>query len=274
MQLPAGVGQERRRVLDEQRVTIRVDAGVADVRLARGEKLNALDRAMFEGIIAAVAELEATPGLRAVVLSGEGRAFCAGLDMASMASAGGPAFELVERTHGIANAYQHVAWGWRTLGVPVIAAVHGVAFGGGLQIASGADVRIAAPGTRLSVMEMKWGIVPDMAGFALWRGNVRDDVLRELAYTAREFSAEEGASLGFVTRIAEDPHAEAMKLARAIAGRNPQAIRASKRLANLEGDAAAILAAESAEQAKLLRTPTQIEAVMANMQKRAPAFRD
>jgi enoyl-CoA hydratase/carnithine racemase len=257
----------------EQRVAIEITEGVADVRLARPDKLNALDPAMFAAIIEAVGRLGEMPGLRAVVLSGEGRAFSAGLDMASMAS-GGSGTDLAARTHGIANDFQQVAWGWRTLPVPVIAAVHGIAFGGGLQIASGADVRIAAPGTRLSAMEMKWGIVPDMAGFALWRGTVREDVLRELVYTAREFDAGEAQALGFVTRIAEDPHAEALALARAIAARNPHAIRAAKRLANLEGDAAATLAAESAEQAALLRTPNQIEAVMANMQKRAPVFGD
>jgi enoyl-CoA hydratase/carnithine racemase len=123
-------------------------------------------------------------------------------------------------------------------------------------------------------MEMKWGIVPDMAGYALWRGNVRDDALRELAYTAREFDAEEAQALGFVTRIAEDPHAEALALARTIAGRNPEAIRAAKRLASLEADAGDTLLAESREQAALLRTPNQIEAVMANMQKRPPVFKD
>jgi len=257
----------------EERVTIQISEGVADVRLARPDKLNALDPAMFAGIIAAIARLEQEAGLRAVVLSGEGRGFCAGLDMASMASAGSGT-DLMARTRGLANDFQAVAWGWRTLPVPVIAAVHGVAFGGGLQIASGADIRIAAPGTRLSVMEMKWGIVPDMAGYALWRGNVRDDALRELAYTAREFDAEEGQRLGFVTNIAHDPHTEALALARAIAGRNPHAIRAAKRLANLEASAGETLLAESREQAALLRTPNQIEAVMANMQKRPPAFSD
>ena len=259
--------------MTEQRVTIHVEAHVAQVRLARPDKLNALDPAMFAALIDAIAQLEAMPGLRAVVLSGEGRGFCAGLDMASMASAGS-GVDLAARTHGLANDFQQVAWGWRTLPVPVIAVMHGVAFGGGLQIASGADVRIAAPDARLSVMEMKWGIVPDMAGFALWRGNVRDDALRELVYTAREFGAEEAQTLGFVTRVAGDPHAEAMALAQAIAGRSPQAVRAAKRLANLEADAAGILLAESAEQAALLRAPNQIEAVMANMQKRAPSFAD
>lgn len=257
----------------EQRVSIAIEDHVADVRLTRPDKLNALDPAMFAALIDAIAQLEATSGLRAVVLSGEGRGFCAGLDMASMASAGS-GVDLAARTHGLANDFQQVAWGWRTLPVPVIAAVHGVAFGGGLQIASGPDIRIAAPDARFSAMEMKWGIVPDMAGYALWRGNVRDDALRELVYTAREFDAGEALALGFVTRIAADPHAEAMALARAIAGRNPDAVRAAKRLANLEGDASAVLLAESREQAALLRSPNQMEAVMANMQKRAPAFTD
>jgi enoyl-CoA hydratase/carnithine racemase len=256
-----------------ERVTWTIEDGVADVRLNRPDKMNALDPAMIEGLLAAIDTLGQTAGLRAVVLSGEGRAFCAGLDMASMANVGS-GVDIAARTHGLANSYQQVAWGWRTLPVPVIAAVHGVTFGGGLQIASGADVRIAAPDTRLSVMELKWGIVPDMAGFVLWRGTVRDDVLRELTYTARAFDAAEAQGFGFVTRLADDPHAEALALAHAIAGRNPDAIRAAKRLANHEADAAAVLLAESVEQAGLLRTPNQIEAVMANLQKRSPQFRD
>lgn len=261
--------------MGEQRVSITVDAGVADVRLARPDKMNALDPAMFAGIADAIDQLAATPGLRAVVLSGEGRAFCAGLDMASMASIGSGT-DLAARSHGDANLFQQVAWGWRTLPVPVIAAVHGVAFGGGFQIMSGADIRIAAPATRFSIMEMRWGIVPDMAGFALWRGLVRDDVLRELAYTAREFDSDEAAAFGFVSRIADDPHAVALDLAHAIANRNPHAIRATKRLANAAADAdsGAILRAESEEQTALMRSPNQMEAVMANMQKRAPVFTD
>ncbi len=261
--------------MTEQRVSIEFAGGVADVRLARPDKMNALDAAMFAGIADAIERLNAMAGLRAVVLSGEGRAFCAGLDMASMAG-GSAGLELDARSHGDANLFQQVAWGWRTLPVPVIAAAHGIAFGGGFQILSGADIRIMAPGTRCSIMEMKWGIVPDMAGFALWRTLVRDDVLRELTYTAREFLAEEALALSFVTRLSDDPHAAAMALAYQIAGRNPHAIRAAKRLANLaaDADAPAILAAESAEQAHLLRSPNQIEAVMANMQKRTPSFAD
>ncbi|MHA6721982.1 crotonase/enoyl-CoA hydratase family protein [Sphingomonas sp. RS2018] len=258
-----------------ERVTISIAGGVADVRLSRPDKMNALDPAMFDAIVAAIARLADESGLRCVVLSGEGRAFCAGLDMASMAG-GGSGIDLATRAYGAANMVQQVAWGWRTLPVPVIGAAWGVAFGGGLQILSGADVRIARADTRLSVMEMKWGIVPDMAGFALWRGDVRDDVLRELTYTAREFSGAEAQGFGFITRLDDDPHAAAMALAKQIAARNPAAIRAAKRLANLtaDADAATILAAESAEQGALLRSPNQIEAVMATMAKRAPNFVD
>lgn len=260
---------------DAPRVTIAINAGIADVRLNRASKMNALDPAMFAALTNAIDRLADDRTVRVVVLSGEGAAFCAGLDMASMASAGA-GVDLTARTHGLANDFQQIAWGWRTLGVPVIAAVHGIAFGGGLQVMSGADITLVHPDTRLSVMEIKWGIVPDMAGFALWRGRVRDDALRELAYTAREFSGAEAVALGFAVRTATDPHAEAMALARAISARNPHAIRAIKRLANdaIEADAADILMEESVEQAALLRSPNQMEAVMANMQKRAAVFTD
>ena len=260
----------------DQRVTISIESGVADVRLNRPDKLNALDPAMFEGIESALSTLRDTKGLRAVVLSGEGRAFCAGLDMASMTSGGASAGKnLADRTHGIANIFQHVAWGWRELPVPVIAAVNGIAFGGGFQIMSGADIRIVHPAARLSIMEMKWGLVPDMAGVALWRTLVRDDVLRELTYTNREFAGEEALRYGFATRLADDPHTEAMALAREIAGKNPDAVRGAKRLYNsYTHDGEALLMAESIEQAAVIRTPNQIEAVMANIQKRAPAFQD
>lgn len=255
------------------RVTISTVDGIADVRLARGDKMNAIDPAMFDALIDAIDTLRTSP-VRCVVLSGEGRAFCAGLDMASMA-AGAAGIDLTTRAHGIANRVQQVAWGWRTLPMPVIAAVHGIAFGGGMQIMAGADVRIAAPDTRFAIMEAKWGLVADMAGFALWR-DVRGDVLRELAFSARECTAEEALRAGFVTRLADDPHGAAMVLARAIAARSPDAVRAAKRMANLadEADAAAILSAESAEQQALLGTANQVEAVRAAMERRAPDFRD
>ncbi|WP_085808963.1 crotonase/enoyl-CoA hydratase family protein [Sphingomonas sp. TZW2008] len=259
----------------DERVTVTVENGIADVRLIRTDKMNALDPAMFAGINGAIEKLAAMKDVRVAVLSGDGRAFCAGLDMASMAG-GGSGNDLGARSHGVANTAQNVAWGWRALPMPVIAAVHGVALGGGFQIMSGACVRIAHPATRMSIRETYWGLVPDMAGLALWRTLVRDDVLRDLTYSAREFTAVDAERYGFVTRLADDPRAAAFELAREIAGRNPDAVKASKRLINLmaDGDTATMLQAESDEQIKLMRSPNQVEAVRANMEKRVAVFAD
>jgi enoyl-CoA hydratase/carnithine racemase len=141
---------------------------------------------------------------------------------------------------------------------------------------SGGDIRIAHPEARCAIMELKWGLVPDMAGFPLWRGVVRDDVLRELTYTNREFSGAEAHAFGFVTHLADDPHAKAMELAQIIAAKNPHAIRGAKRLCNAVGHMsdADLLLLETEEQLKVIRQPNQIEAVMANMEKRAPVFAD
>ncbi|HSG35628.1 MAG TPA: crotonase/enoyl-CoA hydratase family protein [Sphingomonadaceae bacterium] len=265
-------------LIDNDRISLTLgDDGVAQMRLARPDKLNALDRAMFDAITQAGEVLASARGLRAVVLSGEGKAFCAGLDLASLAGAPDPrAKDLAARTYGDSNHFQVVAMQWRTLPVPVIAAVHGVCFGGGLQIASGADIRVVAPDARLSIMELKWGIVPDMGGFALWRGMVRSDVLRELIYTNREFSGEEAQALGLATIVDPDPLARATAIATEIAGKNPDAIRAAKALANKAPDLSVpeILLEESLAQQGLIYSKNQLEAVMSQMQHRAPKFDD
>lgn len=257
------------------RVSITVTDHIADVRLTRGDKMNAIDPAMFEELGAAIDGLATRTDVRCVVLSGEGRAFCAGLDMASMA-AGGSGLSGTERNDQGTILPQHVALGWRNLPMPVIAAVHGVAFGGGFQIMSGADIRIAAPGTRFAIREAYWGLVPDMAGFTIWRGLVRDDVLRELVYTAREFDTDEALHHGFVTRIADDPQAAAMDLAREIAARSPHAVRGSKHLCNAahDLDERALLELETAEQIAVIGKPNMMEAVAAHMGKRAAVFVD
>ncbi|CCE06564.1 putative enoyl-CoA hydratase [Bradyrhizobium sp. STM 3843] len=268
----------------ESRIAIEIKNGVADVRLVRADKMNALDMAMFEALVKATERLSKEKGLRAVVLSGEGRAFCAGLDMGRFAAMndsggngipGGEARDLTIRTHGQANFAQQAVWGWRQLPVPVIAAVHGVAFGGGFQLALGADMRYAAPDTRMSIMEIKWGLVPDMAGTPILATLMRDDILRELTYTGRVFSAQEAQSYGLVTRICDDPRAAALETALEIAGKSPDAIRAAKRmLNNLSVDPGPALLAESVEQQKLIGSPNQLEAVRANIEKRAPRFVD
>jgi enoyl-CoA hydratase/carnithine racemase len=267
--------------LPSGRVTIEIADGVAEVTLNRPDKLNALDPAMFEAIIAAGERLSLTEGLRAVVLVGAGKGFCAGLDKASFAAmAGGSAgqhfADIVARTHGIANAWQQATYVWRTLSVPVIAAIHGVAFGGGFQIALGADIRYVAPDARLAIMEIKWGLVPDMGGIALMRELARSDVIRELAMTGRVFSGEEALTYGFATSLHADPLAAARLTASEIAARSPHAVRAVKRLLNASADAdtSAILLVESKEQATLLASPNQIEAVRAGMEGRPGRFVD
>ena len=257
------------------RVSITVTDGVADVRLTRADKMNALDPAMFGGLVEAIDELRGMSGVRVAVLSGEGRAFCAGLDMASMAG-GGSGNDLGARSHGASNRAQYVCTGWRSLPMPVIAAVHGVAMGGGFQLLSGADIRIAHPDTRMAIRETYWGLVPDMGGFALWRGYAREDVLRELVYTSREFTGAEAKDYGLVTHLDENPYERAHAIAREIAGRNPHAVKAAKRIFNqvADGDEASILLAESNEQIALMGSPNQVESVKANLGKRAPVFVD
>ncbi|WP_418125589.1 crotonase/enoyl-CoA hydratase family protein [Variovorax sp. 160MFSha2.1] len=260
--------------------------GVVELHLSRADKMNALDPAMFDALIEAGEALREDKAVRAVVISGRGKAFCAGLDMASfermqqqdagasVLGEGAAGADLVVRTHGISNAAQQVAMVWREVPVPVIAAVHGVAFGGGLQVALGADIRIVAPDTKLSVMEIKWGLVPDMAGMVLMRELARSDVVRELTFTGRIFSGEEALRLGFATRVSADPLAEALQMAHEIAGKSPDAIRAGKRLLNasLSQSAAELLRAESVEQKALIGSPNQVEAVKANIERRAPRF--
>ncbi|WP_213953804.1 MULTISPECIES: crotonase/enoyl-CoA hydratase family protein [unclassified Variovorax] len=259
--------------------------GVVELQLVRSDKMNALDAAMFDALIEAGESLRDDLALRAVVISGRGKAFCAGLDMqsfqrmqkadgAEVLGDGAAGADLVARTHGIANAAQQVAWVWRQVPVPVIAAVHGVAFGGGLQVALGADVRIVAPDTKMSVMEIKWGLVPDMAGLVLMRELARADVVRELTYTGRIFSGEEALRMGFATRLAADPLAVALQMAHEIAAKSPHAIRAGKRLLNASThlDDASLLLAESVEQKALIGSANQAEAVRANIEKRAPRF--
>ncbi len=265
----------------QDRIRVSLDQGVADVRLVRGDKMNALDDAMFEALRQTGERLKTTAGVRVVVLSGEGRAFCAGLDTANfgkMASGerGGARLLQGERTPGGANPSQQAVMVWRELPVPVIAAVHGAAYGGGFQLMLAADMRFMAADTKLSIMEINWGLVPDMGGMALLRGLLRDDLARELTYTGRVFSGTEAQQLGLATRLCADPYAEALVLAREIAARPPKAMRAAKRLFELSADADAkgILLAESREQAALIGAPEQVEAVKARLEKRTPQFSD
>ncbi len=263
-------------------VTIEVADGVADVRLNRPEKYNALSGDMFNAIIEAGQQLATAKEVRAVVLSGNGRGFCAGLDMESFAGmagrdeSGGSVDGLLSRGDGPENRAQRPAYVWKRLPVPVICAMHGVAYGGGAQIALGADIRIAAPETKMSIMEIKWGLIPDMSLTQTLRDLVPLDVAKELTFTGRVLSAEQARELGLITRIAEDPMAAAMDLAREIAGKSPDAVRAGKALLETawHADERTGLELEASLQAALIGQPNQREAIMANFEKRAPDFTD
>ncbi|WP_170560983.1 crotonase/enoyl-CoA hydratase family protein [Ruegeria atlantica] len=258
------------------RVSIEYKNHIAHVTLTRGDKMNALDDAMIKAIISAGQEVAASDA-RAVVLSGQGKSFCAGLDMASFASMAqtDPTEWLMERSHHDANEVQEVALVWQRVPVPVICAIQGVAYGGGLQLALGADIRIAHPEAKLSVMEMKWGLIPDMGGMVLLPKLVRSDVLRLLTYTARPIGATRAAEWGLVTKLSDDPLTEAVALAEDIAGQSPSAIRAAKRVIEVAyaKPRKEVLLEESSEQVELIGKPDQMEVIAANLQGRKPEFK-
>ncbi len=260
-------------------VTIEISEGIADVRLNRPDKYNALSPQMFSAIIEAGEQLAADDSLRAVVLSGNGRGFCAGLDMGSfqgMSDRKGDqsASSLQSFDNGPANNAQRPAYVWKRLPVPVIAAIHGVSYGGGLQIALGADIRIAAPDAKLSIMEIKWGLIPDMSITQTLRDLMPIDVAKELTFSGRILSGQEASELGLVTRVSENPFDAAMSLAGEIAGKSPDAIRFDKKLfeETWHADEATGLKLESKLQTTLIGTENQLEAIKANFEKRPPEF--
>lgn len=269
------------------RVVISIADGVADVVFNRADKRNALDNAMFSAIAAAGERLKTEPGVRAIVLSGDGASFCAGLDFSSfeaMAGGGGANAEAAaaEGNPGqmaadrITHLGQQVCWVWQEIQVPVIAAVHGHALGGGLQIALGADIRIVHPDTKMSVREVYWGLVPDMTGTFVLSKLVRPDIAKELTFTARVFAGTEAAEMGLATKLSDSPKADAMAMAREIASMSPGAVRGAKALFNqmLNSGAAEQFAAERAEIGAQIGSANQVEAVMAGFEKRPAVFAD
>src|SRR3954447_24088560 len=252
------------------RVVYTVEGGVADVRLNRPDKMNALDPAMFAAIVEAGEAIKADRSVRAVVLSGEGRGFCAGLAFGSFNAMADSSRErpvvadLGERPEGgIANRGQQTAWVWQEVEVPVIAAVHGVALGGGLQIALGADIRIVAPDAKLSVLEIRWGLTPDMIGTQMLPRLVGLDVAKELTFTGRMVSGEEAVRLGLATRVSATPREDALALAREIAAKNPHAVAGAKKLLNMAGTVSMAegFKAEERTIGSLIASPNQVEAV-------------
>ena len=260
------------------RVRLTIDEGVASVLLTRPNKLNALDLAMFEALIDVGKEVSADKSVRAVVLHGEGEGFCSGLDSEWLLESGEQLVEhLIRRgSESPANLAQRPAWIWQEVAVPVIAAVHGAALGGGLQIALGADLRYVTPHAKLSVMEIKWGLIPDMALSQTLLGLVPIDVAKELTFSGRIFSGQEAVGLGVATRACDDPLRDALAMAHTIAAMSPHAICAAKHMMNV---APSLTEAESFKletelQIALLGTPNQLEAQRAVVTGCTPSFQD
>ena len=263
--------------LAAERVAVDLSDHVATVTLSRPDKHNALDQAMFDAIIAAAEQVASTPGVRAVVLHGAGPSFCSGIDLASLLSAADGLDAIRAELRGnVPNRFQRVAYDWVRLPVPVIAAIHGNCLGGGLQIALGADIRIATPDSRLSVMEVKWGLVPDMSLTQTLPRLIALDVAKELTFTSRVFSGEEALRLGIVTRLAPDPLTAARELAAEIATKSPDAVRGAKRLLDRAWLAAADegLALEAEIQNGLIGSSNQLAAVTAGVTKQPAEFTD
>jgi enoyl-CoA hydratase/carnithine racemase len=268
------------------RVRVEITDGVADVRMIRADKMNALDGDMFQALDEVGTRLCSEPGLRAVVLSGEGRSFCAGLDfssfqamssgaMSSGAGGGGGNPGLMAEGR-ITHLGQQVCWVWQELPVPVIAAIHGHALGGGCQIALGADIRIVHPDAKFSVMEVKWGLIPDMTGTVMLTRLVRADVAKELTFTGRVVMGTEAVAIGLGTRLSDTPLDDALAMARDIAGKSPDSVRGAKMLLNQAqlADPVEQLAAERKVIGSLIGTANQVEAVMAEFEKRPAVFID
>lgn len=273
--------------VSSHRVTISLQDGIADIRLNRADKRNALDSEMFSSLAAMGAYVRSLNNVRAVVLSGEGPSFCAGLDFASfhVMAAGGSATGFKKDGQlnagaltegGLTHLAQQICWVWQQIPVPVIAAIHGHALGGGIQLALGADIRFVHPETQMSVREIHWGIIPDMTGTLTLSRLVRPDIAKELVFTGKIIDGKHAFDIGLATHLSDDPHTDAMALATEIAGRNPHAVRGAKHLLNLQSNegAAAQFAAERDVIFSLMGSQNQKEAVAAHFEKRDPVFSD
>ena len=263
------------------RVVYTLVDGVADVRMNRPEKMNALDPALFAGLCSVGEELKVNPKVRAVVLSGEGKSFCAGLDFGSFQAMAGaeerPSTASAGDMNGrITHLGQQAAWVWQEMPAPVIAAVHGVALGGGCQIACGADLRFVTADAQFSVLEIRWGLTPDMTISALLPRLVGLDVAKDLTFSGRMVRGDEAVRIGLATRVCEDPRAEALAYARDLAAKSPDALRGAKRLLNMSGQVglAEQFKAEREIIGSLIGSPNQVEAVKAFFEKRPANYTD
>lgn len=269
----------------KDRIRVTIDEGVADVTLIRADKMNAVDGAMFEALLEAGEMIENDSSVRVVVLSGEGRSFCAGLDFSSFEQMEkGPSNAInseLSRTEQqpkarIGSRGQQAVYVWTDMAVPVIAAVHGHALGAGFQLALGADIRFIAPDAQMSVLEIRWGLVPDMTGTQMLPRLVGLDVAKELTFTGRMVPGTECVELGLATHVSDSPKQDAMALAREIAAKSPQAIRGGKRLLNMAGQVSLEegFTQEATIMRSLIGSPNQVESIRAYFEKRPAVYQD
>lgn len=258
---------------------------IAHVRLNRPDSHNAIDGAIMNGLLEFARQMMDPGTVRVIVLSGNGKSFCAGLDMGSFAEMSSGALSsdsdnvaqaMQDISPGGANRAQQVGWLWQEVPVPVIAAMQGAALGGGLNLALGADIRIVHPAAKFGFVEINWGLLPDMSASQSLRRLVGLDRMKELVLTGRKFSGEQALQYGLATQLSETPLQDALAMARTIAERNPDAVRAAKQVLNNSAlvDVAAGLAEEASATRQLLGSPNQLEAITAHFEGRTPNFQD
>jgi len=217
--------------MSENRVELEIKEGIAFVRLNRPEKHNALDLAMFDGINRTIDKIKKDKNVRVVIVSGNGESFSSGLDVKSLLSSGKGALKLLWKwLPGNANQAQKVSIGWRRLKVPVIMALHGKCWGGGMQVALGGDFRFASPDCSLAIMEARWGLIPDMGGTPGLMECVSADHAIRLAMTAEPVDAKRAQEIGLITEVADDPLKAAKKLAENLIERSPDTNRVIKKI--------------------------------------------
>ncbi|HVL02153.1 MAG TPA: crotonase/enoyl-CoA hydratase family protein [Dongiaceae bacterium] len=253
-----------------ERVSVRVEGAVAYVTLNRADKHNGMDMALLNGVIAAQKQVRKLKDVRAVILHGDGPSFCAGLDFKSVLGQPMTAFtSYLQLWWPMRNRFQTWSIGWREVPVPVIAVMHGNCFGAGLQLGLGADIRICTPDAKLSMMEAKWGLVPDMGGVALMRELMPIDVAKEITFTGRILSGVDAKELGLVTHVSADPMAHALQLAQEMAVRSPDAVGAGKFLLQTAWRALddVALRAERVWQRRMMGTKNQRISVERNQKK-------
>jgi enoyl-CoA hydratase/carnithine racemase len=251
--------------MEDDLVRVEKQQGIAHVTLSRPDKYNALNFDMFKAIDKVIQSLAKDKQVQVVILSGAGGNFSSGLDVKSIASNPSKALNLLFKwLPGNANLAQRVSLGWQRLPMPVIAVIEGVCYGGGMQIVLGADLRIAAQDAKLSIMEAKWGLVPDMAGLVGLRQLISKDQAMKLTLTAEVITAQEALALGLITQIADEPMAKAEALAKQIMQTSPDACAAIKQSINQSwtGTLRSLLSRESLSQIRLLLGKNRVIAAL------------